>query len=288
MRISYTTVDLSRRFGEAGAIRALAAAGFDAFDMAFMDLSSPMFGEGWRQHTAHLAETARRAGIVCNQAHAPYPTHRAETEENRPYNDRILDHVLRSMEAAAMLGAPCIVVHPWHHRPYAENAEVLFSENMEFYRSLAPYAKAFGIRIAIENMWQRRDGRSGPIVDSVCAPPKELARYLDALGDSVFTACLDLGHCGLCGHDGAEAIRTLGGRLGALHVHDNDGISDRHVLPGEGRANWESILQALSDVGYRGDFTFEAHGFTSPLPDGEIPDALVRMRTLGQAMAARL
>ena len=182
MRISYTTVDLSRRFGEAGAIRALAAAGFDAFDMAFMDLSSPMFGEGWRQHTAHLAETARRAGIVCNQAHAPYPTHRAETEENRPYNDRILDHVLRSMEAAAMLGAPCIVVHPWHHRPYAENAEVLFSENMEFYRSLAPYAKAFGIRIAIENMWQRRDGRSGPIVDSVCAPPKELARYLDALG----------------------------------------------------------------------------------------------------------
>jgi sugar phosphate isomerase/epimerase len=111
-------------------------------------------------------------------------------------------------------------------------------------------------------MWQNRPV-TGYICDDVCADPRELNRYYDALNDpEAFTVCLDLGHVALCGREPQDAIRTIGhDRLGALHVHDVDYVHDLHTLPGSARINWDAVCRALADIDYKGEFTLESDGF---------------------------
>jgi sugar phosphate isomerase/epimerase len=42
-----------------------------------------------------------------------------------------------------------------------------------------------------------------------------------------------------------EAIRTLGGRIASVHVHDNHGMKDEHLWPGDGTIDWPGAVKAL-------------------------------------------
>lgn len=290
MRISTQTEFLARMYGAPAAVRMLAGAGFDAFDFSIFDISdnNPLFAPGWETYIDELKKTADDAGIVCNQAHAPFPSFKSEDAANAPYNDHIFEWIVRSIEGAARLGASCIVVHPIQNLPYYEegNPRRLMDANMDFYRALAPAAKRAGIRIAIENMWQRKDGVIG---DSTCASPEEFAAYLDVLADDCFTGCLDLGHCGLCGRAAEDMIRALGAsRIGALHIHDNDGKNDSHTLPYNGSMHWNDIAAALGEIGYAGDFTYEADAYLRRLPLELAPDALRYMHKIARHLAGKI
>ena len=108
-------------------------------------------------------------------------------------------------------------------------------------------------------MFQKDRLRSCNVHDT-CSRAEEYVRYIDTLDSEYAVACLDVGHVGLPSRaDGAEnIIRALGhDRLKALHVHDNDFLSDKHMLPFFGKIDWEEITQALADVDYDGNFTYE-------------------------------
>jgi len=288
MRISTTTDVYGRRHGVAEAIRAIARAGFDCYDFSVFDISekNPLFQSGWKEYVSALKSVADASGIVCNQSHAPFPSSKMPTPENAAYNDRIFDLITRAMEGAALLGARAIVVHPCQHLDYWDHIEESFRMNMEFYRALAPYAKKFGIKIAVENMWRTRDGK---IVDSTCSTSAEFAAYLDTLADDCFTGCLDLGHCGLTGYKAADMIRELGAsHIGALHVHDNDHLHDSHTIPFNGKMDWAAITAALGEIGYAGDFTYEADSYLKVLPDDFLDDALIYMAKTARTLCARI
>lgn len=217
-----------------------------------------------------LRKKAEDKGLVFNQAHAPFPSSVGKPERD----EEIFGDIVRSMKNASLLGAKNIVVHPVQHLVYANDGvpEKLFELNVAFYNRLKPYCEEYGIRVAVENMWQdkvlagRCDTRIG---HSTCSTPAEFIRYMDALGDSrCFTACLDLGHTMLVHEKPEEFIRALGhDRLGALHVHDTDGKSDLHTLPYYGGMGyWDRITDALRDIDYVGDLTYEAGNFLEPLP----------------------
>ena len=56
--------------------------------------------------------------------------------------------------------------------------------------------------------------------------------------------CLDLGHAHLTVgiH---EAIASLNGRIATVHVHDNHGLKDEHLWPGDGSIDWTATVRAL-------------------------------------------
>ena len=111
------------------------------------------------------------------------------------------------MEIAAIVGAKAIVVHPQQHLRWADCAAELKEQNLAFYESLLPLCRAYNIRVAVENMWQRnRFGRS--IVDSVCSTPREFFDYMEMLDSEWFVACLDIGHCTVTNHRPEDLIRT--------------------------------------------------------------------------------
>lgn len=264
MILSTTTEMLETKLpgGRNDAVKIIAEAGFDAVDLsmcAMRNEDDPFNGEGYLEEALKLKSTAEENGIYFNQAHAYFPTSFDEPEKT----ENAFKKVVRGLEIASLVGAKIVVVHPNQHLYYIadNNAYILRKMNLEFYSSLIPYCERYGVKIAVENMFQVGN-LSHVIVDSTCSRPSEFCEYIDMLNSPYITACLDIGHCGLVGQTAENMIRHLGhNRLGALHVHDNNGKDDNHVspmLPDVSTVAWEEVCKALAEIDYQGDFTFEA------------------------------
>ena len=268
MLLSTSIAIYLHQFSPEETVDMLAEAGFTALDFGFFnaryyakDLDGRFFTE--------LRKKAEDKGLVFNQAHAPFPSGVGKPDRD----EEIFADIVRSMKNASLLGAKNIVVHPVQYLVYANDGvpEKLFELNVAFYNRLKPYCEEYGIRVAVENMWQDKElaGRCDTrIGHSTCSTPAEFIRYMDALDSKSFTACLDLGHAMLVHEKPEDFIRALGhDRLGALHVHDTDGNRDLHTLPFYGGMGyWDRITDALLDIGYVGDLTYEAENFLAPLP----------------------
>ena len=277
MLLSTQTDVTASRFGQAEAVRMIAAAGFDAADISMFDddWNRWMYSDGFEPLVMEVKRAAKESGIVLNQAHAPFPTMK---EGDAAFNVVRMAQVKRSIEIAGMLGVRNIVVHPVVFQKQMKK------KNLDMYRELEPVARRAGVKIALENMWGW-DTRRNIICKNVCSDAKGLAEYYDALDPDVFTVCLDIGHIGLVGDYEAPTIRKLGAkRLTCLHVHDTDYRNDLHTLPFCGRLPWQEIMAALGEIGYTGDLTFEADNFIKHMPKTMIPTALRYMHDVGRQL----
>lgn len=280
---------LGRRFGDRQAIRMLADAGFDGLDYSMFAMTNHptciLCTDEWREEIGALKALSETLGLPFVQGHAPYSFRDKSDEAWEKVNFPLL---IRSIEIAGMLGIENLVVHPIHHLDYKKNRVLLHEWNMRFYRALIPYAREAGVRLCLENMWQRDPKRGNIISDDTCSAAEELAAWADELNDPAIGVCLDIGHCGLVGRDAAESVCTLGSRLSCLHVHDNDFMSDLHTLPYLGHTDWDAVLDALAKVGYEGNLTFEADRFFESMPDSLLPDALKLMVSTGRHMIKQM
>lgn len=234
-------------------------AGFRVLDMNFWDWCmsdlSPFAGADWRTWVEGIANTAERLGIIFTQAHAHVYNFFAEPDAE--YKREIY---ARCIEAAALLNIPWTTYHPSQIPDYEADdmLERMIAGNYEFYAPLVERAEKLGTGIALENMGILRGG----LTDA-----KSLSALIDRFGSRAVGACWDTGHAHIAGVDQAESIKTLGARLRALHVQDNDGVSDQHMPPYFGTIDWPALTGALRDISYKGDFTFEAHMIVRRVPE---------------------
>ena len=273
MKLATQTSRAFAKFGEDEGLHLLADAGYDALDLSMFSMSCDpdcvWHKENYREHAAELKKKCSDYGMYFNQGHAPFSY---RFSEEGVFENRFLPDTKRSIEIAGLLGIRNLVIHPLHHFVYAGHAQEIFEKNMDFYRSLIPYAEEAGVKISIENMWQRDPIRKY-IVDDTLADPSEMNAYIDELNSfsPIFNACLDIGHVVLVGREPAEVIRAIGGRLEALHVHDNNYLADQHTLIGQGRIDYGAVIEALHDVGYKGELTYEADNFFANFTLDEYP-----------------
>ena len=84
-------------------------------------------------------------------------------------------------------------------------------------------------------------------------------------------------------------IKTLGkDRLFGLHIHDVDAINDSHTLPYTLKVDFAEMIDALAEIGYEGDITFEAENFFRPFPDALVPSAAKLMADIGHYFASEI
>ena len=285
MVLSTQSFYLSERLGEMTAIKVFKQAGYDAIDFSmFTNLSQPehpLSQDNYRAYARQMRDVADENGIIFNQAHAPFPTY---IEGQAAYNEKTYAGIIRAMEISSILGASIVVVHPVYLPDPAAKKEL----NLDIFRRLQPYCANLELKIALENMWGR-DESGTRIVPNVCSTGESFAAYLDELDSRYFTACLDLGHCGLVGEDAAAMIRQLGHkRLLSLHVHDNNGLEDTHTVPFLGQMNWHSITEALADIQYAGDLTLESDAFLKGFPDAFLYRAARFMHDVGRYLIKKI
>lgn len=286
MKLSSHIAFITAHYGLEGGLRILKESGFDAVDHSLEGMikdDSPFVNDGWREYAENIRRVADSVGIEINQTHAPFSFGKRFQNEDDLKNI-VMPRIERALEISAIFGAKISVVHPWHYIG-SETQEETFEKNMKFYRELIPYAKEYGVKVAVENMW-RIDPIRKCIIHDTCSRADEFVRYIDTLDSEHIVACLDTGHVGLIYREDtvADMVRALGhDRLQCLHVHDNDFCADRHMLPYTGKIDWTSFTKALGEIDYQGDFTYEQGGaFLGTMDDEFLPTGIKFMEQVGR------
>ena len=275
----YVSVDFEQplyALGLKNAACAVKAAGFDAVDFSFKTKTglAMLTCDLWQENAKRTRQVLDEQGLVCNQAHAPMGF---SAKNKMRENDLQFALLLRCFDFAKTLGAKIVVVHavtdvsPVDFIPY----------NLRFYKSLEKYARIAGVKIGVENLftYDERYHR----FDGVFERSEKLTSFIQKLRSDVFVACVDTGHAALTGTPPEKYIAGMNASvLGALHLHDNDGKDDLHLLPTRGTLDWESILSALKKLGYRGDITFEIMFYLEKFKAEELPLALRQAGALGK------
>lgn len=217
--------------------------------------------EELREYFRPHKEAAEKYGISFAQMHGPFPMWVDGREEMHRYTMAATE---KCMAVASYLGCPAIVVHPVDaQRLLGKEGERQL--NLRIYRELMPAARKYGVKICLENLFVNIGAHcfEGP-----CSDVSEAVWYIDTLnaeaGADLFGFCFDVGHANLMNRNIYTYLTALGSRLAILHIHDNDGLNDLHMLPYSYTRNgkdttieWGGLIKGLRDIGYRGDLCFE-------------------------------
>ena len=262
------------RFGQ-DRYRMMYADGFRYCDLGLSDTEKELYNcneSDFLRLLREELELAEQAGIVFSQIHGPwrYPP-RDGTPEERAERKEKMEKCFR---AAKILKCPYVVIHPI--MPFGTKVdpdpEGFFQMNVDFFRALIPAAKENGVTICIENM---------PMSRLAISPPAETLRLIEAIDDPNVGFCLDTGHSIVRGVQPGDAVRIGTKYLKVLHVHDSDGVQDRHWYPGTGAVDWDDFTAALKEVGYSGVMSLETR------PDADLTEDQHRLEDQKLAVIAR-
>ena len=245
------------RYTTEQSLEAIKKAGYDHADVSLWSLCGHgglIDSDDWECSVEAIAEKSAVLGLPVYQSHGNTHSGLEWDDPAFPDHDYIDMTNMRCLKATKMLGAHWMVMHPYnlpHEKLYsrARGLEV----NLEKFAPFIEEAKRLGIGIAIENMvdFSRRRRRycGGDIF--------ELIELVDTIGDPAVGICYDTGHANESGMDTAEGIRAAGKRIKCLHINDNRGVSDEHIVPYFGTIKWADTVHALKEIGYEGDFAYE-------------------------------
>ena len=193
-------------------------------------------------------------------------------------SEREFYSIVRAMEHASWLGVPVIVVHGIDVPGYVD----VFDYNARFYNALRPYCRRFGIKAAVENLFEYY--ADGTVTGVKFGTAQSYCKMIDMLDPECFTGCVDVGHARLTGNRPGDFIRSAGRRVGCVHMHCNDGKRDMHMLPRLVPFEWEDIMKALDDAEYSGAFNFELIGYLGKFEKELLPQALQFAAAVGRRL----
>lgn len=231
-------------------------AGFDAIDFGttFLDLGS----DAWKPQVEQILKNSQEMGISFEIGHLPFMGGGGVKDE--AYLKLFNEKMHRAIDAAAQMGLRYAVMHPnastlpLRQYDHDEQYDLVMGHLSPF----VEHAAKVGLNVLVENMrvvtnvrYSHRYGQS----------PEDLCEIADGLGIGV---CWDFGHANISGLKQSESLAYIGKRLKVIHVNDNVGIDDEHILPFTGNIDWRDAMHGLALTEFDGLFNFELN--TSRVP----------------------
>lgn len=158
--------------------------------------------------------------------------------------ERGMAAIRQSFKDCKAYGGDTVLVVPAVVNPKVSHREA-YERSQANIRKLIPDAEAAGVKIAVEEVWNKF---------LLSAP--EFARYVDEFDSPAVGAYFDVGNIVEYGYP-QEWIRELGDRILKIHIKEY-GKAKRFGYPlGEGEIDWPEVRKALTDIGYEGWITAE-------------------------------
>jgi sugar phosphate isomerase/epimerase len=209
---------------------------------------------------AQLAEWLKETGLALHGVHAPVTNRLLPGDRwGDVISNAVGDNAARqaavreadvALNIARQIPADVFVVHLG--TPTSKGGENNRTAAFRSVEEICKLAEPIGIKVALEVI-PNPLSEAGALVDM-------LEKDLDAPRTGI---CLDFGHAFLMG-DVADTIETVAEHLITTHVHDNNGKKDDHLVPFEGRINWDIALMTMQKVGYDGTYLMELGNTGSP------------------------
>jgi len=193
-----------------------------------------------REHLTELAGWFRANPLKPFSMHAPLYPDREMGRAGAPAVNVLhpekarridaMDEIKRALEAAELIPFQNLVVH------LGEATDGWSPRTIEYaitaLEHLGAFARPLGVRLLVENLM------------SEPTTPEHLLEILTMGHLTNVGACLDMGHAHVTVGVPA-AIATLHSRIASVHVHDNHGMKDEHLWPGDGTIDWPAAVEAL-------------------------------------------
>ena len=270
-KIGLTCNAVLKRYGIDRGLEICKESGFDAIDFGFgaYTLKEGIYTASDDEFESHFAAIKKKTDdleLIISQTHGRTGTYWPNDEQHNADVDRYAELDLR---ASSILGAPSCVIHFINNTRWGKQPpEFLHQTSGEMFDKMIPFAEKYKVNIALETFGAAKI--QGARIRDFFADPKEFKYQFDRLNTQYKTMCVDSGHT----HEAEsfwvpppeEMIRILGKDVTILHLHDNNGHYDDHLLPGQGNINWPAVFGALDDIGYGGVYNFElANNFAGRL-----------------------
>jgi len=241
---SYLRLGLStlayERFNLVDALKSIRAVGFNdveiCADRTHLDPRISSIEEVWK-----VKDVLNRIALRPHSFHAPWTDVNLASKDDFK-RESSLEAMMRSLDYCAELGCPIMVLHA----NSSEGLKYLTRKAMkqsttDSVKTLAEYARDLNVKIALENLHEHGVNRFGSTVS-------DLKLIIKNAGSDSCGICLDTGHANMIHREGFSPemeIGRAGKDLISLHLHDNDGLEDRHWPIGRGTIDWHKVLEAL-------------------------------------------
>ncbi|HXW61252.1 MAG TPA: sugar phosphate isomerase/epimerase family protein [Candidatus Acidoferrales bacterium] len=221
-------------------LASIASAGIQAIEVF---CSSGHFGYSSPQTVREFVARLDEYGIKLQSLHAP--TERSSgggrsggapisiSDPERIRRVDAMDEVKRALEVAETIPFRYLIQHmATSHQPVDPRTLDAAFSSLEH---LVLFAKQRGVVIAIEN------------TPNEFGSPESLAQFVKQTRLNDLRFCFDLGHAHIA-EGVAAGFELLRDRTVTVHVHDNHGETDEHLLPFDGTIDWGAALGAITAV----------------------------------------
>ncbi|GAA0440781.1 sugar phosphate isomerase/epimerase [Lentibacillus halophilus] len=160
--------------------------------------------------------------------------------ENAAVRQTSLNELKQAIEIAADIQAHHVIIDPGVclYRIFDKHKAQMRA--IEAIMELQQHAKKYGQPIAIENT-----GHNG----TELFDQEAFCNLLDHFPDNdMLGLVLDTGHAHLNHWNIPEVIHNAKDHLLAIHLNDNDAVTDNHLAIGDGTIDWKPVFQALQHV----------------------------------------
>lgn len=244
----------------------LAALGYTTLDFSFdyEELGGDGFmSDNYEEWAARLRSYTEKLGVHFTHSHGSFDA------------DATGDIVTRNLRCAQILGIRYMVVHPvfrGEDGQIIDDPEAFLAVNQQHFARLAAEAAKYDVIILSENLlW------------GASIPPVLQSELVTRVHSPHFGWCFDTGHLNRCGLN-ADTLLGLKHPPLSLHIHDNGGKHDEHLLPGDGTIDWKAYLDALRQLGYAGELVLEAHHQSLDAPDSQRNSILTELMDRAEKM----
>ncbi len=244
-------------------LEAICASGFREIEVC----SYPAHLDYHREEDVRRAGQAIRAlGLRPVSFHAPFADWIDITSLDDKARAAAVAELIVACRAAALLGAEQVVLHPGPERegrPPHEEFHQRMRNAAASLNQVAAYCCEAGVRLLLENM----------LPHLLFGRTSDMMFLLGEIDTCTVGACLDTGHARLSG-DLGRVFHKLSGHLKLVHINDNMGDWDAHLVPGEGSIDWPWVITELHRQAFSGDLVMEM----SARPNESMESVLARAR----------
>lgn len=205
------------------------------------------------RQVATLRQLLRTNSFIPHSCHAPF----VNLDLSDPTrNKQAIQAVIKTMLFCREIECPMVIVHISATPGVKTQKELLRAKEctIEALKTIIDDTDTHHVEMLLENLVPH------PTYIRLGAEIEDLIDIANALDTKRMGICIDTGHSLLNKHDPCSDIQKAGSLLKSLHINDNDGLEDRHMVPGNGIIKWHQICQILQNIHYQGPFLLEVEG----------------------------
>ena len=221
-----------------GLLDGLARAGAEAIEIF---CARAHFNYYDRAHVRELAGWFKSNNVKLNSMHAPMfydeeewtrgpmePINIVETDRKRQI--QATDEIKRALECAEYLPFRFLVQHLGNGNETFDMRK--FDAAMTSVEHLRAFAKPLGVKVLLEN------------IPNELSTPEKLVEFVGTAHLDDVGFCFDAGHAHMMSNV-LQAFDVMKHNTYSTHLHDNAGVMDSHLWPGNGKIDWSECTSLL-------------------------------------------